>query len=142
MALAFGCILLAIAILGVISTVPSLIRHGLQRTLPDIEAWPVVLLFAFPGWILALPFVILFEDADGWRTWAILAIGTAIGPCFILGWALIGAHGRIPWGQIKWERDGLALVLSLLISFLTTALYVLLLRRFKRKPLVIPPSTI
>lgn len=133
MALAFGCMLLAIAILGVISAVHSAIRYGLQHTLHNIEAWPVFLLFAFPGWVLALPFVILFENADGWRTWAILAIGTAIGPCFILTWTLIASGGRIAW-----QGNSFAIGMSLLVGFLITALYVLLLRSFKSKPLATP----
>jgi hypothetical protein len=133
MALAFGCMLLAIAILGVISTASSAIRYGRMPTLLSIEAWSVFLLFAFPGWVLALPFVILFENADGWRTWAILAIGTAIGPCFILTWTLIDSGGRIAW-----QGNSFAIVMSLLVGFLTTALYVLLLRSFKSKPLATP----
>jgi hypothetical protein len=131
MALAFGCMILAIAILAIISTASTAIRYGPQHYVQNIDAWPVFLLFAFPGWILALPFVIFFENADGWHAWAILAIGTAIGPCFLFGWALIASHGRIAWQSRG--ADNFAVVMSLLISFLTTGLYVVLLRRSERK---------
>jgi len=130
MALALGSVLLAIAILGIISTVLDTIRYGPRYPVPVLQMLPVYLLFAIPGWIIALPFVALFKSADGWRAWAILAIGTAIGPCFMLTWTLLGSRGRI-----NWQGDGFGMLASLVIGSLTTSLYVLLLKLLKRKSL-------
>jgi cation transport ATPase len=90
---------------------------------------PVYLLFTLPGWVLALPFVIYFKNADGWRTWAILAIGTAIGPCFLLGWPLL------EYGRINWRGNGAGASMALFIGFFTSLFYVLLLRHFTSKAL-------
>ena len=136
MALAFGCMLLAIAILGIIGIVPVAFRSGPRHALPTVEMLPVYLLFAFPGWVLALPIVLFFKDADGWRAWATLAIGTAIGPCFLLTWTLVASGGRITW-----QAEGAGMFMSLFIGFLTAALYVLALKRFKRKPLATSSPT-
>jgi len=125
-ALAFFCMLLAFAIFATLGTVPLAVRYGLRYALPTVQLLPVYLLFSIFGWFLALPFVILFKNADGWRTWAILVIGTAIGPCLFLGWPLIA------YGEINWQGDGGAALMSFFIGFLTTTFYVLLLRRFTR----------
>jgi len=121
--------LLALAVFAVYGTVPIAVRYGPRHALPTVEIMPVYLLFMLPGWILALPFVIYFKNADGWRAWAILAVGTAIGPCFMLGWPLLA------FGRINWQGDGPGGVMALFIGFLTTLFYVLLLRRFTRKML-------
>jgi hypothetical protein len=57
MALAFGCMLLAIAIFGTMDIVHIAIFYGPRHALPNLQMLPVYLLFAFPGWVLALPFV-------------------------------------------------------------------------------------
>ena len=137
MALAFGCMLLAIAAFGTMDIVHIAIFYGPRHALPNLQMLPVYLLFAFPGWVLALPFVLLFKDADGWRAWTILAIGTAIGPAFLLTWSLLASGGRTTW-----RSDGMAVMMSLWIGFLTTVFYVALLRRFRNRSLAAPPSTI
>ena len=126
-ALAFGCMLLALAVFAICGIVPITLRYGPRHALPSVQMMPVYLLFALPGWIIALPFVIYFKNADGWRTWAILGIGTAIGPCFMFGWPLLAS------GRINWQGDGPGGAMALFIGFLTTLFYVLLLRRFTRK---------
>jgi hypothetical protein len=131
MALAFGCMLLAIATLGILSAVLNAIRYGPRSTLPVLDMLPVYLLFAFPGWVIALPFIALLKDADGWRAWAVFTIGTTIGPGFMLTWTLFASNGRM-----SWQKDGFGLLLSLTIGFLTTSFYVLLLKLLKRKTLV------
>ena len=134
-ALAFGCLLLAFAIFGIVGTVPTLIRNGPSYARGEIEILPAYLVVAVAGWLLAIPFVILFKDADSWRAWATLAIGTAIGPIFLLTPNLVATGS-----QISWQAVGAGVVMSLFIGFLTTVFYVLLLRRFKRSVPVDPPS--
>ena len=134
-ALAFGCLLLAFAIFGIVGTVPTLIRDGPSHARFEIEILPVYLVVAVAGWLLAIPFVILFKDADSWRAWAILAIGTAIGPIFLLTPNFVASGGHI-----SWQAEGTGVAMSLFIGFLTTVFYVLLLRRFKRSVPVDPSS--
>ena len=128
MILAFCCMLLAIAVFGMMGIIPSAIRHGPRYVLPILQMLPVYLLFAFPGWVLAQPFVLLFKDANGWRAWATLAIGTAIGPTFLLVWSFVSSHG-----QTNWKSDGSAVLMSLRIGFLTSAFYIALLRYFNNR---------
>jgi hypothetical protein len=118
--------LLAFVIFATVGIVPLAVRYGLKHALPAVQLLPVYLLFTIPGWVLALPFVILFKNADGWRIWAILVIGTAIGPCLFLGWPLLA------YGRINWQGDGGAVFMASFIGFLTSVFYVLLLRRFTR----------
>jgi hypothetical protein len=127
MALAFCCMLLGVASLGVPFGLPAAIRYGPRYALSTLEMLPVYLMFAFPGWILALPFVLLFKDANGRRLWWILAIGTAIGPAFMLSWCLHASGGRL-----NWQANGSAVVMSIWIGFFTTVFYALLLRRFTK----------
>ena len=111
MALAFACTLLAFGVFAIWVVVPTAVRYGSKYALPGVQILPVYLFFALPGWFLALPLVIYFKNANGWRIWAILAIGTAIGPCFLLCLALIAA------GKINWQGDGAAVSMALFIGF-------------------------
>jgi hypothetical protein len=124
LALAFFCMLLAFAIFAILGTVPLAIRYGPRHTLPAVQLMPVYFFFTILGWILALPFVIFFKNANGWRSWAILVIGAAIGPCLFLGWPLLA------YGRINLQGGGGAALMASFIGFLATVFYVLLLRRF------------
>lgn len=130
MGLAFCCILLSTAFLGVIEVLWAAIRQP-RMVGPVLSFLVVYLLYALPGWFLALPFVLLFKDAEGRRAWLILIIGTAIGPAFILAWIFLASSGF----HLTWKGDGETIVLSFLIAFFTSAFYVLLLRRSARKHL-------
>ena len=128
MALAFCCTLLGVMSLGLAGTVPTAIRYGMRYAMPTLQMLPVYLLFALPGWILALPFVLLFKDAKGFRFWWILGIGTAIGPAFILTWTLLASRG-----QLNWNANGSAVIMSVWIGLFTSLFYALLLRRSTEK---------
>ena len=129
MGLALGCVLLAVLSFGLIAMATS-VRYGWSHVQPVLEILPVYLLFALPGWILALPFVLLFKDASGWRVWAILGIGSAIGPLFMLAVSLLSRHGHLDW-----EADGFGVGAAACIGTVTTVLYVVLLRRFAPRPM-------
>ena len=129
-ALAFGCLLLALLFFAVSSAVPMAVHYGLRHAIPVVQIMPVYRLFALPGLVLALPFVLLIKDAEGPRALIILAIGTCIGPGFMGTWSLLASHGRF-----SWQGDGAFLLMPLEIGFLTTILYVLLLRRFGKQRL-------
>src|SRR6516162_9093554 len=113
-ALAFACTLLAFTVFALLLVVPPAVQLGSKYALPGVQMLPLYLFFTLPGWFLALPFVVYFKKADGWRTWAILAIGTAIGPCFMAGLTLI------PTGRINLQGIGPAVLMALFIGFLTT----------------------
>lgn len=121
--LALVCTVLAVSLLFILSAIPLAFRYGLRRTLPGFEMFPVYLAFALPGWVLVLPFVLWFENAEGWHVWAILGIGTAIGPCFLVAWTLLASRGHF-----NAKGDGFGLVAALAIGFLTSVLYVIGLR--------------
>lgn len=128
MALAFGCMLLGVVSLGIVGTIPTAIRYGAGAASPALQMMPLYLLFALPGWFLALPFVLFFKDANGPRFWWILGIGSAIGPGFILAWTLLASGGHL-----NWQADGSAVAMSAFIGLFTTLFYALLLRRFSQK---------
>lgn len=121
--LAFVSMLLAVLTLVLVMAVSMVAQDGLENAMWPIEILPVYLLSAFPGVILAAPFVLLFKDAAGSRLWWILAIGISIGPAFMLTLSLRSLHGHLDW-----QRNGSALVLSEIIGTLTTAFYVAYLR--------------
>ncbi len=120
------CIVTAFATLFVWSLLGLIGPHGgrLGQLLQNsAEVFPVYFVFALPSWLIALPFVILLKDAEGWRGWATLVIGVLIGPGFILLWGLVESPGHLTW-----QGDSFALVASAIISLLTTVCYVLTLK--------------
>ncbi len=86
---------------------------------------PWVIVVSLPGWVLAIPIVLLVKNIRGWRFWMYWAIGVCIGPALILGVALYSGPGlaAIPGGATS------LIYLAAAISGLTTLLYLLLLRR-------------
>jgi len=105
-----------------------------QENVVDPMLWLCVVasIFALPGWLLALPMVLLVQRVDGWRFWAIWAIGTAIGPLVLIGFDLYEwlAGGRVgpctDWGSsFHWTGAWVAAV--------TALVYLLLVRRAQRR---------
>jgi hypothetical protein len=82
-------------------------------TYVKISIFPLYLLIALAGSIVALPFVLAFKSSRGVQGWLTLFIGTAIGPTLMWGWALTSSNGHI-----NWKADGFALALSTLLRFL------------------------
>jgi hypothetical protein len=80
-----------------------------------------------PGWLAALPIIVIPEHSEHpWR-WKSLVIGTLIGPCIMFA---IGIYAAITNGAgFNYKREAWYLVgIALLISFLTTAAYLTSLR--------------
>jgi len=127
--LSFGCLLLS-AILF------SLCFTGVFRAGPFLPVFRIALVFALPVWCLCLPFVIALKEARRIRT--TLFGGILIGPASIGLWCLIlQLRGGDPY-QI-WRGDPLtgigglaALICALIVGFLTTSLYLLVLRVLHR----------
>ena len=86
------------------------------------------LFFGLPGWLLAVPIVLVVADTRGWRFWMYWAIGSSIGPLMIVGIALYtkltspAAEGFTP-GSIAF-----LVFVTAAVSCLTTLIYLLSLR--------------
>ena|ERR1035438_6285377 len=90
------------------------------------DYWLVLL--SLPGWLLAIPAVLLVRDLRGLRFWIYLAMGSCIGPAIILGIAFYSAL-RSP-NFVGFPENSLSTVcLAAGISSVTTLIYLLLLRR-------------
>lgn len=112
------------SLFAIVGTVPTALRYGARYALPAVQIMPVYLLFALPGLVLALPFVLFFKNAKGYRAWIMLAVGSIIGPAFLGIWAVLASHGHF-----SWQANGAALFMSVWIGLPTTVFYVVLLRR-------------
>jgi hypothetical protein len=102
------------------------LRLGQLRDIAEMLL--VFFLFALPGWFFALPIVVLLKNAQGWRGWFILLVGTCIGPGFIILWSLVESSGHF-----SWQQQGHGLGLPLMISLPTTACYVIALKFAHRR---------
>ena len=80
-----------------------------------IIAWLwVISVFAFPGWLLSLPFLLSIQATSKLRLWLMGIIGTMIGPC------VIGAIDLLSWISNRSagaELDGASSALPLLSHF-------------------------
>jgi hypothetical protein len=88
----------------------------------------MVFLVSLPGWLLAIPIVLAVRNIAGWRFWMYFALGTFIGPIWILSmglyFSLVSPHhaGFAPGPSDLYYR-------AVAVSSLTTLIYLLLLRR-------------
>lgn len=124
---------LAIIAVGAVAMLPSVARSNADYAISVLWLLPGYLFFALPVWILALPFVVALKDAEGWRGWLALLIGTALGLLAIV-LLLKSARGPLTWDYVArllfHRRNGdFPLVVSLPISMLTGAFYVIGLRQ-------------
>jgi hypothetical protein len=89
---------------------------------------PWVIALSFPGWLVALPLVLLIKNVRGWRFWMYWAIGICIGPAIVVVVEWIAASRGLMLAGIP---GGLATayLLSAAISGLSSLLYLLLVRR-------------
>lgn len=90
------------------------------------------LFFSLPGWLLAVPLVLVTRNIGGWRFWMYWAIGSAIGPLMILGIALYSfltspKSSAFASGSITFAYFAAA------VSSLTTFFYLLSLREAQRQ---------
>jgi hypothetical protein len=84
-------------------------------------------IFVIPGWLLSLLLVLLFDRADGWRFWILGIYGTLLGPAIIFAWAVACKAEGSAIEDFAY-MGGIALV----IAFLSTAVYLSVLKRSPR----------
>jgi len=85
------------------------------------------------GWVLSLPFVILVETYTGWRYWAMLAIGTCLGPLEFVLVDLYLSHEN-PTSSGFAPRSYYFLFLPTGVSLLSSLLYLFFVRRHDEHP--------
>src|SRR3954465_7604593 len=89
---------------------------------------PWVIALSFPGWLVALPLVLLVRDVRGWRFWRYWAIGIAVGPAIVLVVEWIAATRGFTLAGIPGGLKA-AYYLAAAISGLSSVFYLLLVRR-------------
>jgi hypothetical protein len=98
---------------------------ALSTTILFFDSW--VVLLSLPGWLLAIPVVLLVKNIRGWRFWMFWGLGVCFGPALILGASLYTALGAAAFAGFS--RDLLPLTfMAGAVSGLTTLIYLLLLR--------------
>ena len=98
---------------------------GLLTAVVYFDTW--VVLLSVPGWLLAIPIVLLVRNIRGWRFWVYCAIGACFGPALILAVALFSAV-RAP-NFAGFPGDSMSVVyMAGAVSTVTTLLYLVKLR--------------
>ena len=126
----FGCLFFSVALL-------SLLLSSLGAS--AYVVFRVTMMFALPVACLYLPFVIALKDAEGRRIWTILLSGILIGPAVpgLLG-LFLQLRGQLRGEDVHkvWQGEpltgvglGSAMIYALIVGFMTTACYVIVLKR-------------
>jgi hypothetical protein len=93
---------------------------------------PYVITLSLPGWVLAVPIVLLVRNIRGWRFWMYCAVGTFFGPFLILAVASYSAF-RGP-SLAGFPGNSMSTVyMAAAVSGLSSLIYLLLLRRGQTK---------
>lgn len=131
-----GALLVSVTLFSILL---PLIPGQLGRLGPFPFTFLATLVFALPVWCLYLPFILKLKDAEGRRRWVILSTGTLIGPVatglaavvFLLN--TVGLQ-RIIYGTGDLRAIGALMGFAFFVGCLTSAFYVLALRRMLRRP--------
>jgi len=110
------------------ATVNSNAQSNSGEFLPGLA---LVLLCSLPGWVLAIPVVLIVTNIRGWRFWMYWAFGSAIGPLLMLGVAFYESLTDPSRGEFVQQVNPL-IGLAAAISCATTLIYMQLLRRAQR----------
>ena len=91
-------------------------------------------LCSLPGWVVAMPIVLFVSNFNGWRLWAMLALGAGIGPLVMFTVALYFQVTSPNPGHYAPEARNL-LFLATAVSALTTLFYLFGVSRLLRSSL-------
>ena len=132
-ALWFICLPLAICIFSLILSLFLLHGVGFGKLWFILPIFGVTMKCALPIWCLCLPVVAGVKQAQGWRMWSILAVGSLLGPFAVGLWFLIlQIGGASP--QPMWQGDPLmgwvgsaitGMIFALIIGVLTSSFYLI-----------------
>jgi hypothetical protein len=93
-----------------------------------VTALPFFLAVAFPGWLIAIPIVLAVTNLQGWRFWALLCVGAAIGPVVIFAFGVYG-HLTSPRSAFAWHAVRSLSAIAAGVSTLTTLIYLCVLKK-------------
>jgi hypothetical protein len=103
---------------------------GLTVAVLGFDCWVVA--FSLPGWVLAIPFVLLVKNIEGWRFWMYWVIGSCFGPALMVAVGLNNGLRSTNF-ELFFQNAMTMMRLAIPISCLTTLLYLLLLRRAQKR---------
>jgi hypothetical protein len=106
---------------------------GLLTAILFFDGWLVVL--SLPGWLLAIPVVLLVTNIDGWRFWMYLAIGICFGPALIFAASWFAATRGLSLAGFAGGSMSLVYIAGA-VSGLATLFYLFLLRRAQARHLL------
>ena len=113
----------------------SIVQYIVERKLSiNMDGFIIGVIFVFiysvPVWFLAIPICLLVTNIRGWRFWMYWAIGSCIGPLFLLGRELFSylQHPNEHCGAYVAYLDTYVVLTATMISSLTTIFYLLSLR--------------
>lgn len=115
---------------AVLPRVGTAIRIRSEAVLPECLYFEsVTFLCSLPGWFIAIPVVLFVSNFSGWRFWAMLALGAGIGPFVMFAIALyFQVISPNPSHHAPGARN--LVFLATAVSTLTTALYLVVVRRW------------
>ena len=97
----------------------------------------VTLLFALPGWLIAVPIILSVRNYSGWRKWLWAGLGGCVGPAFLLGLISLSFLLQPRFGSLQpatWRY----FVCAGAVSLISTAVYLSLVTR---EPHPLQPAT-
>lgn len=115
------------SVVGAIASCRDALREGHLDLSRVVLSTCIVLVASLPGWIIAIPIVLVLKAYGGWRLWACAVAGVCIGPVVILA---VAAYGFLTDPRASGFAQGSAvfLVLSGAVSMLATTVYLVLVR--------------
>lgn len=125
--------------------------NGFGLVLPVFR---MTMMCALPIWCLCIPLVIAMKNAEGWRGWTVLLVGSFIGPLLVGLWFLLLELGGANQQPITWQGESFSgrtgsslagMLFALIVGLLTTSLYLLSIRLLHRReglPVAEPPGSL
>lgn len=128
--------LIATCVAGLLASIWMFTHFPAKRSVTVSDVLSFLLLFLISalavsvfGWLLGIPYVLLVRSSRGRRFWIYLAVGSAIGPVLVLGPLLYSFLTGSSSGNQPITGPYLSGGISVVISGLSTLIYLLLLRR-------------